>query len=152
MRPKSAILFFVIFLAAFSTVAQENWNSLHNWIGRYPTDGKKNFFKLPAIQNRLKNLLSKEDLKHLTDDLSIETPIENISGYLVVKISREHCSPCDNAMLALDLKNGAMYVGFYKHESHRQVIRWFYSQPQDKSDDLPKEIREEFLYMHEPKV
>jgi hypothetical protein len=152
MSAKNTILILVLFLTAISATAQENWNDLTNWIGRYPTDGKESFLKLSAIQNRLKDLLSKDDLKHLTDELSIETPIQNIKGYLIVEVSLEHCAPCDNATLAFNLKNGAMHVGFYKRESHREIVRWFYSQPQDESDDLPKEVQDEFLYMHEPKL
>jgi hypothetical protein len=152
MSTKNTVLILIIFLTAVSATAQENWNSLTNWIGRYPTDGKGNFFKLPAIQNRLRNLLSKEDFKHLTKELLIEHQIENIKGYLVVEVSLEHCSPCDNAMLALNFKSGAMHVGFYKHESHREIARWFYSQPKDEPDDLPKEVSDEFLYMHKPKL
>jgi hypothetical protein len=152
MNLRNIILILAVFGVAISATAQESWSGLTNWVGKYPTTTKESFFRLPAIQNRLKSLLNKEDFKHLTAELSIETPIQNIKGYLVVKVSLEHCSPCDNAMLALNLKNGAMHVGFYKHESHREIVRWFYSQPQDDPDELPKEIQDEFLYMHEPKI
>ena|ERR1044071_3169063 len=152
MSAKNTILIFALLLTAISATAQENWNSLTNWIGKYPTDRKESFLKLPAIQSRLRDLLSEEDLKHLTTELSVETPIENINGYLIAKVCQEHCSPCDNAMLALNLKNGAIHVGFYKHETHREIIRWFCSQSEDQSDDLSKEIQDEFLYMHELKI
>lgn len=150
MNLRNIILTLAVFGMAFSATAQESWSGLTNWVGRYPAIGKENFFKLPAIQNRLKDLLNKEDFKHLTDELSIETPIQNIKGYLIVEVSLEHCSPCDNALLALNLKSGAMHVGFYKHD-HKEIVRWFYSQPQDEPDELPKEIQDEFLYMHKPK-
>ena len=150
MKTRNTIL--LLFLATISALAQENkWNDLKSWIGKYPTDGQKRFFQLPNIQNRLKELLNQNDIKHLTEELSVEAPVENVNGYLIIKVCREHWCPSDNALLAINLNNEGMHVGFYEHRGNKEIVRWFYSQPEDKLDDLPKEILDEFLYMHQPK-
>jgi hypothetical protein len=150
MSKKNVILALVLFLAAWSTTAQDKWSGLTNWIGRYPMGEKESFFKLPVIQSRLKDLLGKDDFKHLTEELTLETPIENVKNYLLIEVSKEHCSPCDNAMLVINLENSEMWVGFYKYSKNKSVIRWFSSNDDDYYE-LPKEILDEFLYMHEPK-
>jgi hypothetical protein len=156
MNPKNAILLFALFIGLICANAQEkDLNSLKSWTGKYPTDNEgkqpREFFKLPEIQKPLKELLSKRDFKHLTKELAVEKPIQLIKNYLVVEVCYPHYCPWDNAMLAINLESGGIHVGFYEHRGTKEVIRWFYSQSQDKPDEMPREILDEFLYMHSPK-
>jgi hypothetical protein len=151
MTTKIIILLSFLFLGLISISAQENkLNDLRSWIGKYPTDKEQNFFQLPEIKKPLKELLSSGDFQHLTKELILETPIENVKNYLLVEVSKEHCSPCDNAMLVINLENSEIWVGFYKYSKNKSVIRWFSSNDNDYYE-LPKEILDEFLYIHEAK-
>ena len=100
----------------------------------------------------MKELLSRSDFRHLTKELTLETPIECVTNYLIIEVSKEHCSPCDNAMVVINLQDGTLFVGFYKFNKGSSVIRWFSSKDDCDYYKLPKEILDEFLYMHSPKL
>ena len=149
------VILFLLMLAGWPLNADGrlDFSYLRAWIGRYPTDKtskpQKSLFDLSDIQLPLKELLGKKDYKHLTNELSVETPIEMVSGFLIVKVCRQHCCPCDNAMIVINLENGAMHVGFYKGGERKSNTRWYSSD--GDFYELPKEILDDFLQMHHPK-
>jgi hypothetical protein len=151
MKKWNVILFAVVFIGLLCANAQD-LNSLRSWIGKYPTYDKvkpqQKKIELPEIQKPLKQLLSSRDFKHLTKELSVESQIQLIKNYLVVDVCYPDCCPCDHAILAINLENSGIHVGFYEHRGTKEAIRWFNSQPEDNLDELPKEILDEFLPMY----
>ncbi len=126
---RNVVLLYLFALATFTTTAQTNLNYLKNWAGKYSTNEKEKpvqeFFKLSEIQKGLKEILTKKDFQHLTKELAVQTPIELVKGFLVLKVCRPHCCPCDNAMLVINLDNSDFYAGFYEGYEHKSIIRWF---------------------------
>jgi hypothetical protein len=150
------LILFLLILANWPLDATEkpDLSHLKTWVGKYPTDEEskppKNLFHLPEIQNSLKKLLGKTDYKHLTEELSVETPIQIIRNFLVVKVCYPHCCPCDNAMLVINLDDTAFHAGFYERTDKQKFnTRWFSSTGDHL--ELPKEVLDIFLQTHETK-
>jgi hypothetical protein len=125
---------------------------LADWAGKYSHDTDINghtLFQVPAVQAALSRLLSKPELKRLTETYSVSSQIRTIQGFLVVPQCMPHCGPCGHAMLVIDLGRGAFHVGFYKHEAKKVTIQWISSEEEFQA--LPKEIQDEFYYGHNPK-
>jgi hypothetical protein len=125
---------------------------LAGWAGKYSHDTDANghtLFQVPAVHAALSHLLTKQDLKRLTETYSVSSPVSLIQGFLVVPQCMPHCCPCEHAMLVIDLRRGAFHVGFYKHEAEKVTIQWFSSEGEFQA--LPKEIQDEFYYSHNPK-
>ena len=144
-------LFYV--LSFVTAPAQTNLSHLKSWIGKYPTDQEakpvRKFFNVPEIQGQLKRLLTKKDFSHLTQELEVQSPIELVRRFLVIKVCRAHWCPADNAMLVINLEDGVCYVGFYQNYENKSVTRWFSSK--EEYTELPDEILDDFLHMHKPK-
>jgi hypothetical protein len=125
---------------------------LENWTGKYSHDTDTSghtLFQVPAVQTGLSHLLTKQDLKRLTETYSVSAPVSLIQGFLVVPQCMPHCCPCEHAMLVIDLRRGVFHVGFYKRKSEKVTIQWFSSEGEFQT--LPKEIQDEFYYSHHPK-
>jgi|Kansoi400Nextera_1026152.scaffolds.fasta_scaffold01635_1 hypothetical protein len=125
---------------------------LKSWVGKYSHDTDTNghtLFQIPEVRAALNRLLTKEDLKRLTDPDSVGSQISLIQGFLVVPQCMPHCCPCEHAMLVIDLSRSAFHIGFYKHESKKVTVEWISSEGEFQA--LPKEIQDEFYYGHNPK-
>jgi hypothetical protein len=125
---------------------------LDGWAGKYSHDTDTNgrtLFQIPAVQAALSHLLTKQDLKRLTETYSVSAPVSLIQDFLIVPQCMPHCCPCEHAMLVIDLPRGVFRVGFYKRESEKVTIQWFSSEGEFQA--LPKEIQDEFYYSHNPK-
>jgi hypothetical protein len=122
------------------------------WAGKYSHETDTNghtLFQVPAVQAALSHLLTKQDLKRLTETYSVSSPVSLIQGFLIVPQCMPHCCPCEHAMLVIDLRRGVFHVGFYRRESEKVTIQWFSSEGEFQT--LPKEIQDEFYYGHNPK-
>jgi hypothetical protein len=125
---------------------------LAGWAGKYSHDTDANghtLFQVPVVQAALSRLLTKPELKRLTETYSVGSPIRMIQGFLVVPHCMPHCCPCEHAMLVIDLDRGAFHVGFYKHDAKKVTIQWISSEGEFQA--LPKEIQDEFYHGHNPK-
>jgi len=124
--------------------------SLKKWAGRYPilfsedTPQKwrplsKNFFELSYIQQSLTNLLDDDDFKKIAKEDWLINPIELIADHLVINRCRPHACSSEHVLLAVNLSDGSMHVGFWnRDEPNSRKIRWFSTKGDYK--DLPKEI------------
>lgn len=123
-----------------TTAAAQGLGSLRSWAGKYPTERKgrvrRNFFRLPAVQNPLSATLSRKDFNLLTRVYSLETPIKELGDYLAVKVCRPHDCGTDQAGFAINLRTGNVYVRMQEGST----IRWFAS----KGDytDLPRSVQD----------
>ena len=125
---------------------------LTDWVGKYSHDTDVDghtLFQVPAIQSALSRLLSKSEVKRLTETYSVGSQIRMIQGFLVVPQCMPHCCPCEHAMLVIDLSRGAFHIGFYKHDAKKVTIQWISSEGEFQA--LPKEIQDEFYHGHNPK-
>jgi hypothetical protein len=126
--------------------------SLDGWVGKYSHDIDTNghtLFQVPEISTALNRLLTKEDLKRLTDTCSVGSQIRLIQGFLVAQQCMPHCCPCEHAMLVIDLSRNAFHIGFYKAENKKVTVKWISSEGEFQA--LPKEIQDEFYYSHTPR-
>jgi len=94
---------------------------------------------LPYIHQGLTNLLDDDDFKKIAKEDWLINPIELVSDHLMINRCRPHACPSENAILAVNLHDGSMHVGFWnKDEQNSRKIRWFSTKGNYK--DLPKEI------------
>jgi hypothetical protein len=142
----------LIALLLLSVLARGASLDLADWAGKYSHDTDTHghtLFQGPAVQTALSRLITKPDLKRLTETYSVGVPIRLIQGFLIIPHCMPHCCPCEHAMLVIDLARGAFHVGFYKHETKKVTIQWISSEGEFQA--LPKEIQDEFYYGHNPK-
>jgi hypothetical protein len=130
-------------------ISKSNLNSLKKWADKYPVlledlpqkerPPSKNFFELPYIRQGLISLLDDDDFKKIAEEGWLWTPIKFVSDHLVLDRCRPHACPSENAILAVNLHDASMHVGFWNiDEQNSRKIRWFSTKGNYK--DLPKEI------------
>jgi hypothetical protein len=133
-------------------ISQRELDSFKKWIDKYPIlfdtskdmgqkhrPPSKNFFELPQIHHYLINLLDKEDVKNIAKEEWLISPIKLVANHLVIDRCRPHACPSENAILAVNLHDGSMHVGFWnRDEQNSRKIRWFSTKGNYK--DLPKEV------------
>jgi hypothetical protein len=107
--------------------------AMSKWAGKYP-DTK--FFNQPQIKNPLRQLLSKEDYDSIAN-YNLMTPIEKVGDYLVTNASIKYSMPDEILNVAFSLKDGAVYVVFWKGEEHRKFST------KDNQFNLPDEVLKE---------
>jgi hypothetical protein len=84
-------------------------------------------------------LLDNDDFEKITKGDWLMTPIKLVSEHLVIDRCRPHACPTENAILAVNLHDGSMHVGFWNEdEQNSRKIRWFSTKGDYR--DLPKEI------------
>jgi hypothetical protein len=76
------------------------------YIGKYPSDL---FRRVPAIKTRLRQLLG-ASYKAFTDRMQVEAPFENDRDVLVTRGCMAHSCTIEEAILAIDMNDGSVYV------------------------------------------
>jgi hypothetical protein len=92
--------------------------------------------------------LPKEQYKLLTSAYEVEVPIELVGSYLIINRCMPHCCPCQNALLAIDLQNGAMLALFWDRSDESTTC---FSTGVTVSA-LPEDIKEKYLEGHIPRT
>lgn len=135
----------------------QSFSDLEKWVGHYPWDGpgkkEQDFFKLPEIERTLAKLLSKKDLKKLTQTYVVGVPIELVEGYLLVEKCKPHNCPGKNAVLAVEVKSSSLFVVLYDASSgadDNESTRCFSTN--GDLVDLPSGVKESILQMHIPNM
>ena len=127
------------------------------WIGHYPSDALGNppreLLKTTYVRNTLKHLLSPYHYGLVTKTLSIETPVERIDGFLVVKFSEPHNAPGRNAVLLFGAKDKDVMVIVYEFSKglDNKGRTTCYSTGRTMRD-LPVNVKEAILGMHIPRM
>jgi hypothetical protein len=150
MRRSTLILFcFLAIFRATAANAADDWAVAMEWVGKYPSESvgkrQRGLLQQPAIDRSLKKLLPKIELSNIAK-LTVETPVENIDGLLVLNICRPRNCPADLAMIVIDVPSKRMWVGSFTRELSRVSTRWY-----GNGDDytiLPEHIRKKFLASH----
>jgi hypothetical protein len=93
--------------------ASPNDANLVTYIGKYPSDL---FRRVPAIKTRLRQLLG-ANYKAFTDRMQVEAPFENDRDFLVTRGCMAHSCTIEEAILAIDMNDGSVYVAL-KMNSH----------------------------------
>jgi hypothetical protein len=132
---KANILMAMVLLVFISVVtfAEEpgTLDNLREWIGEYPSMHSskpgKNIFNVPIIGKTLINMLKTDDYNKMTKQYNVQIPIKLEQNYLIVKVCRPHACNLENALLAINLSDGVMYVGFWEQINLKLKgnDRWF---------------------------
>ena len=140
MRQRAFVTIALLLCCSVMVSAQDRLDHLRSWTGKYPTfrHGKftKSFFRLPEIRQPLSRLLKTSDYILLTRNYKVETPIKQVSDFLVVKVCRAHNCSDEQAGFAINLKSGTIYVRMYADE----MTRWFSSH--GKYTDMPQDAQD----------
>lgn len=133
------------------------YEHLKYWVGRYPSKGptreNREFLKLPEIRAILLQLLPGREYRRLTKTLAVETPIEMIDDYLVVRRCRPHCCPCENALLLVGLHEDTVLVLVYdssRGKDDESATKCFSTGRQ--LFELSDNLKERALEMHIPRM
>jgi len=136
------VLSFLVVSAEASSLDTTNY-----WVRAYPD---KRFFNTPEIKKPLKNMLTPEQWKRLTETYSVMSQIQLIQGHLVAECCVPHDCPAEHAMVVIDLKRKRFHVGFYRgYYQQKTTIEWISSE--GEFYDLPKEVQDEFYHQHNPR-
>lgn len=139
MKRKTLAVLALLLCCSGLIVAQTRLGHLRSWAGKYPTERKgkatKRFFLLPEIQTPLSKLLSRKDLRLLTREYEVESPIKQVGDYLVARVCRQHNCDSEQAGFVINLSNGYIYVRMYEDGK----VRWFSSK--GKYTDLPQDVQ-----------
>lgn len=130
---KSQKLFLIVVLSGLlvsPVFAQRKgkFDHLKTWANETSTrfQGKReiSFFMLPEIRQPLLKLLGRQRFTRLRATFELESPIEIISGYLVLEGWQRHTAPpgyknfaepYQHAVVAVGLDNGSIHVGIRNH-------------------------------------
>ncbi len=86
--------------------ASPDSSDLEKYVGKYPSEL---FRGVPAIKTRLRRLLG-TNYKAFFDRMQVETPIEKAGDTLVMRGCMAHSCTIEEAILAIDLNDGKLYV------------------------------------------
>lgn len=124
-----------------------------HWVGRYPAEparaGGQAFLDLPCVQRTLRALLPASQYKAFRDELSVDSPIEEVDRYLVVSRCQTHNCPGFHAMALVDLHSGEVIVGVYRRTTSVSSAHWYWRQTDPQ--DLPRQLLEAFSRRHTPR-
>jgi hypothetical protein len=81
-------------------------SDLEKYVGKYPSEL---FFKVPAIENRLRALLG-ADYNKFFDRMQVEVPIEKDGDVIIMRGCKAHECGIEEAISAIDLNDGQPYV------------------------------------------
>lgn len=130
---RSRKLLFLIVLSGLlvgpvSAQRKGKFDHLKSWANGSSTrlEGKReiSFFMLPEIRRPLLKLLGRERLTRLRATFELESPIEIISGYLVLEGwqrptappgYKNFAEPYQHAVVAVGLNDGSIHVGIRNH-------------------------------------
>ena len=147
MRIPKLITVLLLFGVCMHVVAQEKYDYLRSWDGKYPTYNKspRKFFSLLEVQRPLKKLLNRRDYFLLTKGHTKEGPVKIIGNYLKAQVCGSPGSyACDNhAIFVIDLNDGTVYVAFDIFSGEPR-----YFSTKGKFTDLPQSVQSWF----EPKA
>jgi hypothetical protein len=137
-------------VVSLTAAAPADWGNLSHWAGRYPTDSDvrppARLFDIPAIRAEMEQLLSSADRNRLRA-LSVETPIEQIGPFVIIKQCMPHDCGNQNAIVVLDGAARRMWVGLFARTPAVTSTRWFGT---DDFHALPSEVLRSFDQQHEP--
>lgn len=120
----------LVSITAYPQARRTQPQSMTKWVGKYP-DTK--FFSQPQIKIPLRRLLSKADYDSIRD-YNLMIPIKRFGNYLVTYAVIKYADPQESLSLVFDLKDGAVYVIFWKAEQHRKFST------QDNQFSLPDDV------------
>jgi hypothetical protein len=139
---RSTFIAALVLLGSVSTptVSQARFGHLKEWVGKRPTYNgtkpRKEFLKLPEIQQPLLKLLPRNDYRFLTRTCGKEAPIEEADGFLIVRRCHSYACAYGAVILIINLNDGAMHVAIMDEDDTEQ--RWFSTN--GKYRDLPFEV------------
>jgi hypothetical protein len=81
-------------------------SDLESYVGKYPSEL---FRKVPAVKTRLRELLG-ANYKAFFDRMQVETPIEKDDDTILMRGCMAHSCTIEEAILAIDLNDGKLYV------------------------------------------
>ena len=116
--------------------ASPNSANLENYVGKYPSEL---FRKVPAIKTRLRQLLG-ANYKAFTDRMQVETPFEKDGDVLVTRGCMAHSCTIEEAILAVDMNDGSVYVAL---KMNSRISRTFPSNRSQLPDALKRAMRSE---------
>jgi hypothetical protein len=121
--------------------AQVKLGHLKEWVGKYPTYSgskpRKEFLRLPEIQQPLLKLLSRNDYRFLTKTCGKEAPIEEADGFLIVRRCHSYACAYGAVVLIINLKDGAMHAAILDEDDAEQ--RWFSTN--GRHEELPFDVK-----------
>ena len=135
-RVKPILLLVILILSplpAGSQTRPKQRQSMTRWIGKYP-DAK--FFNQPQIKTPLRRILTKVDFDSI-GNYNLMVPIKRTGDYLVTYATIKYAEPVENLNLAINLKDNAVYVVFWKGEQHRKFST------RNNEFNLPDDVLEE---------
>lgn len=86
--------------------ASPDSSDLEKYAGKYPSEL---FRRVPAIKTRLRQLLG-ANYKAFNDRLQVEVPFEKDGDVLITRGCMAHSCTIEEALLAIDLNDGKLYV------------------------------------------
>ncbi|GAB2887422.1 hypothetical protein GCM10027046_14650 [Uliginosibacterium flavum] len=148
MKILSTLFLSVLLLCAAPSQAADDWNGLHAWVGRYPSEhvaGPLPLLAQPALKAALGKLLPKAERQTLAR-LDVETPVRQSGDTLIIHLCRPRNCPTDLAMIVVLPSQKKVWAGFFTREAGRISTRWYGNQ--DDYMSLPEELRKEFATRH----
>jgi hypothetical protein len=152
----SAVLFghlkMIIELAIASAIAAgpiSDLKQLKAYTGHNVWDrvkGAQSFLDTRAIKAQIGSLLSANEIARLRE-LEVGDDVEIDEGYAFANFCRPHDCPSDHAVVAVSLRDGATYVGFWGSRSGAEWISRG-ARSQRAPEDLPCAVLAAFHFGH----
>lgn len=121
-------------------MSQGKLGHLKEWAGKYPTYNdtkpRREFLKLPEIQQSLLKLLPRTDYRFLTKTCSKEARIDQIESFLIVRRCHSYACGFGAAILIVNLTDGAMHVAISGKGTEQ---KWFSTNGKHK--ELPFDVK-----------
>jgi hypothetical protein len=93
-------------------------SAYEHYVGKYPNDL---FRAMPSLKTRLRQLLG-TNYPAFNDRMQVQTPIEKDGDTIVMRGCMAHLCTIDEAILVIDLSDGAPYVALKFDSKFRPVI------------------------------
>jgi hypothetical protein len=98
------------------TINPSDGTDVTAWVNHYPSDtvfGTAGFFAVPKVNQTLQSLLDAKDIALIEKTYSVEDPIKEVDGYVVVNNCMPNECGSESSIVIVDAKTNDIVVGLF---------------------------------------